>query len=769
MSTLRRCAAPAALAALFAIVLTARVDTANPGQQSPAARTGLAGRIDAPPAEASGAPQPDVASREDLLAAAQRAIIDVRAGRSSRWAVAGDDWIAMGPFGHRDIWNFDPLHFQNGLIASVVAHPTRPDTYVALPGRGGVLQTTDAGASWRWINETLFSSLSATALHPWVFDPHAPSVVYSYENPSGTAGRLLRSDDYGATFRTIWSTPSASTPITALAPDPRPLPSGQTRLLMVAGYTSVELAGDGSGVKYWDSANLHANRLQFNARNPDMVFASGVDLHRSTDGGRTWVSLRLPATGSFSLAVGPGDPATLYIAERPRGSDTSSPILVHRSDNAGDSWSTTASLNDDYYDGRRAIAVHPEDPMTVVVGGSYLRRSTDGGRTFTGVNPSGQPAARNINSAAFDAAGRAVLAGAYGIVRIEGMTYSDLNRGFSALAFTGAELDPAQPSTVYGVLDSNALMAFRGALGWQMVTQYHEGPGMAFEPQKGLLYSVYWQQWWDFISMARCAMAMPWSPIEHSSIRFNTVGPYFPIQDFRATMAAAPWSPSTLYLLSRWLSWSTDQARTWTTFPREFQTNCRSLPGGRHCEANVPSGFLTAVGFSDTSPGTFAVGGSKGHVFWTTSGGAGWTETWLNLPYRPVTDLVLHPRDTQVAWASFGGYNADDPTGKKQPYAAGHVFKTVDGGSVWKDVSGNLPDVPVNTMVVDTDATPATIYVGTDVGVFRLSDGETSWQVFGRGLPTVRIADLALNRQTQTLVAASLGRGMFLISSRFGR
>ena len=61
---------------------------------------------------------------------------------------------------------------------------------------------------------------------------------------------------------------------------------------------------------------------------------------------------------------------------------------------------------------------------------------------------------------------------------------------------------------------------------------------------------------------------------------------------------------------------------------------------------------------------------------------------------------------------AFNGFNAATPG---QP---GHVFRTLDGGKKWTDISGNLPDAPVNSLILDP-AYPNTLYAGTDVGAVR--------------------------------------------------
>jgi hypothetical protein len=137
------------------------------------------------------------------------------------------------------------------------------------------------------------------------------------------------------------------------------------------------------------------------------------------------------------------------------------------------------------------------------------------------------------------------------------------------------------------------------------------------------------------------------------------------------------------------------------------------------------------------------------------------------LPVRAVNDIVVDPLNPGTAFVSYSGFNSGGS-------GTGHVFRTIDGGQTWQDLSGNLPDVPVNTLLIDPDSATATssrvLYAGTDIGVFRVTlDGTTNWQPFGTGLPPVVVNRLAYSASTHQLFAATYGRGIWVISSRFTR
>ncbi len=59
----------------------------------------------------------------------------------------------------------------------------------------------------------------------------------------------------------------------------------------------------------------------------------------------------------------------------------------------------------------------------------------------------------------------------------------------------------------------------------------------------------------------------------------------------------------------------------------------------------------------------------------------------------------------------------------------GHVWKSTNGGTTWTDFTANLPDSPVNAVVVYPAL--AQVYVGTDVGVFASSTATPNWTELG--------------------------------------
>ncbi len=147
-----------------------------------------------------------------------------------------------------------------------------------------------------------------------------------------------------------------------------------------------------------------------------------------------------------------------------------------------------------------------------------------------------------------------------------------------------------------------------------------------------------------------------------------------------------------------------------------------------------------------------AVDGS-GLAAWTTIDNAA-------TPNRAVTGIAVAPTDPtgNTAYVTFSGFNGNTPT------TPGHVFVTRNGLAAtpaWTDVSGDLPDVPINAVVLDHRAHRPALYVASDIGVFRSRDGGRHWKLLSKGLPFLTVFGLERNATTGQIVASTHGRGMF--------
>jgi sugar lactone lactonase YvrE len=126
-----------------------------------------------------------------------------------------------------------------------------------------------------------------------------------------------------------------------------------------------------------------------------------------------------------------------------------------------------------------------------------------------------------------------------------------------------------------------------------------------------------------------------------------------------------------------------------------------------------------------------------------------------SLPNRFVSGLTVDPRNAAHAYAIFNGYSRRWIPGG----GVGHVFETWNGGASWTDISGNLPDIASDALVLSHGQ----LALATDAGVFtalEFGGSHTRWARLGNGLPNVVVDDLTSGPDGY-VYAATHGRGIW--------
>jgi photosystem II stability/assembly factor-like uncharacterized protein len=137
-------------------------------------------------------------------------------------------------------------------------------------------------------------------------------------------------------------------------------------------------------------------------------------------------------------------------------------------------------------------------------------------------------------------------------------------------------------------------------------------------------------------------------------------------------------------------------------------------------------------------------------IFKTIDGGANWTNVSGTVP--TTTHLHVHidvnnPNNVYVSLASTGGNG---------------VYYSSNGGTTWANLTAGLPNIPVNTVVTQIGSA-GLAYCGTDLGVYyRNPSVSTSWQAFNTGLPSVPVRDLEIQYATSKIFAATFGRSVWV-------
>ncbi len=172
---------------------------------------------------------------------------------------------------------------------------------------------------------------------------------------------------------------------------------------------------------------------------------------------------------------------------------------------------------------------------------------------------------------------------------------------------------------------------------------------------------------------------------------------------------------------------------------------------------------------------------TPGHVFTATvSSDAAANTHWSDLFFSPVTNhpsagmqfnpgqfdvsnLYLDPHDGtgQTVYVTIQGVS----TSSTSPL----VYRSLDAGTHWSNITANLPSAPANSVVVDPNDANI-VYVALDTGVYFTKDvgscavpGTQCWNVYGSGLPNSSVTSLTVFSQgsTQELRAGTWGRGIW--------
>jgi PKD repeat protein len=128
-----------------------------------------------------------------------------------------------------------------------------------------------------------------------------------------------------------------------------------------------------------------------------------------------------------------------------------------------------------------------------------------------------------------------------------------------------------------------------------------------------------------------------------------------------------------------------------------------------------------------------------------------WTSLTAGLPSNSsINDLEAHPFNPDMVYLCQGT----------------EVFKSVDKGVTWQNITGSLPDVTVNDIAYYKNSQEG-LYVGTDIGVFYRDMFLDDWILFDNGFPTSgRVTEVEIYYEAgdpagDVIRAATYGRGLW--------
>lgn len=662
-----------------------------------------------------------------------------------------------------------------GRLLDVVVDPTRADSMYVAAASGGVWHSGDAGKRFRpvWPDE-LTQAVGA-------LDISRTGVLWAGTGEAGPGGGSItyggtgvyRSADGGKTWKNMGL--RGSDRIGRIVVDPK-----NENVIWVAANGPLYARGGERGLykstnagKTWQRVleglndTTGAVDVQLDPKNSNTVYATmwdrirepdrrlytgpGSGAFKSTDGGKTWKRIggptlaSSPTLGRLGIAVAPSDPKRVYILASTEAGLTQG---LYRSDDAGETFLlpvvdlplVTGGLVYAWWFGR--VYVDPTDADHVFATGVNMSESKDGGKSFR----SSPGLHADQHGMAWDpkVPGRVYVGndgGSYTSedngASFEHGEYMPWNQPFSVAV---SQQDPRK--ILVGLQDNGGNRNYLsddepGPDQYNDITG-GDGTEMAFDPTDDSY--VYGCSQYGVCSRSTNGGGNMKS-FEHEIVgtRKNWLSP----------IEFDPGNPDAVYTASEIVHRSADKGETWTPISPDLSNG----PGRETNPLFRNYGTVTTLAVAD---GTLYAGTDDGNVQYTHDGGVTWTKA-KGLPADWVTSVAVDRRDpAKVAYASFSGFRSGNQKSL--------VFRTADGGATWKDISGNLPQAPVNDVLPIGDD----VVVASDVGVFvtrAVGKGMgKSWLKVGTGLPNAPLTSLDWQAATRTLHASNFGRGAYSVS-----
>jgi photosystem II stability/assembly factor-like uncharacterized protein len=668
------------------------------------------------------------------------------------------------PFAASNTWMLEGPINVGGRMRAVAVHPTETNTLLAGGAAGGVWRSTDLGRTWIPLSD----NQPRLAVGAVAIDKNNPDILFAGtgEPISVNFGRsngspfydgvgVIRSSDGGQSWALLpW--PSSSSAVHRIALNPV---SSDT--LLVATIDRLFKSTNG-GQNWVNVLSGVITDVMYKPGDPSTVYAavgnngggSANGVYVSTSGGDrfTWRKLDVnfapgDSCGRIVMAIPEADPNRIYAAVALNrallASDDADFKGVFVSTNGGESWLRKGSAvpnnftrGQAYYD--LCIAASPANANDVLLGGIDMFRSTNGGdgfakvsrwelRTTDGSNPAYVHADQHHITFKPDEP-NVVIVGNDGGVFISsdgGNNWTERTGNLATTQFYSITYAPSNPRLLYGGTqdNSNLRQSLPGQKEWLFVGG-GDGGRLAVDP----LRSDYFYFNMNSTPFRTFDGGATYEYIGNglNNQRFNWIRPMALSADNKR-----------LYTASNQINYLSEpeSGNTWRKIDGVLASN---------------NGIVTDIEIVPGQIRKMFTSSSTGDVYTTDNLIAldvEWVNISGNLPKRWITDIHLDWTDSRTLYVCFSGYGI------------GHAWRTTNLGESWENISGDLPDIPANS-IIPSRTEPNTIFLATDLGVWYTTNGGTNWKQFGNGLPNVVCYDMKLT-PLNTLVVGTFGRGIW--------
>lgn len=689
----------------------------------------------------------------------------------------------------------DALHINNIAIGDIIIDPNNSNTIYAGTGdlrygsysfgSSGLLKSTDAGATWTVLGESVFVPNYPTTGYPQYqaigkvqVDPNNSNTVIV-----GTKTGLYFSYDAG----TNWTGPCVTNAHASQRQDITGLlvrDDGATTAL----YASVGTRGFGTPVQP-DLSNTGANGVYRTTVPVSGCPASWTLLNNGWPAGTGDGNPANDQVGRIDLAMAPSNQQVIYaqVADNTNGGATRG---VWRTVDGGTTWTQQATpatftaaacpggIGQTWYNA--GITVDPNNSNTVFLSMIDVYKTTNGGTTFTNITTGYCGGFVHVDNHA-----RAFLGNSSSNLLIGndgGMWYSSnanaatptfisLNDTLGTIEFYGGDITAnfaysSNSGIVAGAQDNGSSVAVwtgnPGPIQWQ---QRLGGDGVyaRIEPVQALRWYM---------------------ETQNGGLRVMTSGP------FSSPLATAgAWAGDRISFLLPYEIYKecttatcdhmiAGSERIWETIQGGYPSNTWFVNSPDLTKNTLADrSFINQLAFAYSDDSMAVVGTNDGNVQFGFGLGTGVpnTATWVNvtgsnavLPNRPILDVASSPANPLVAYAAVGGFDQNTPG------TPGHVFRvtcTANCASfTWANKTGNLPNIPVDSIIANPNF-PQQVFAGTDWGLYYTDDINAAspvWYRFENGIPHVMVWDMSIDRGATTLAVFTRSRGAYVWPLPYG-
>ena len=689
--------------------------------------------------------------------------------------------------------------FMSGRIADIAINPKNENEWYVAVGSGGVWKTENSGTTWNPIaDDQPFYSTGCITI-----DPNNDSNIWlgTGENVGGRhvgiGHGVYLSRNGGKSWKSMGLKKSEH--ISKIIVHPK-----NSDVIYVASQGPLWSSGGDRGLfKSIDGGKNWKNVLKINkwtgvtdilqdTSNPDIMYAAtwqrhrnvasymggglGTAIYKSYDGGESWVKVNegLPKSnlGKIGLAMSPFKSNILYAAielDRRKGG-------VYKSIDSGSSWKkmsdTVSGATGPHYYQELVASPHYFDKIYLM--DTKVQVSDNGGKDFYVMNESDKHV--DNHSLTFKMSDPNYL-----LIGTDGGVYESFDNTNSwkfvanlpLTQFYKLAVDDSYPFyNIYGGTQDNNTQGgpsrtfkrsgisnsdwfvLLGGDGHQPATEPGNPNIVYAQSQQGNIHRI------DRTN-GEATFIKPQNNINEPYERFNWDSP----------ILVSSHNPETIFFGSQRVWLSNNRGDDWKAISGDLTLNQErfSLPiMGRVQSWDNPwdvyamstYNTITSLSQSPIDENIIYAGTDDGIIQYTRDYGTTWNKVSVEkLPGVPkgsfVNDIKADLFDVNTVYVLLDNHKFGD----YKPY----IYKSVDGGKSWKDMSDGIPDGFLCWRLVQDHIDKNLMFLGTEYGIYVSLNGGDKWVKFSSGIPTISIRDLAIQKRENDLVAATFGRGFYVL------